>query len=109
MVPSGPIAHEHWISELAQPGSGRSAPGLAVSNVRSSVGELVGPTCGLRPVCWASPWYCGRPVVGGAGSTVGRGLGGAVVALGAGGTDVGWTAAAVADGTAACAIRVGVA
>src|SRR5579884_4115713 len=107
MVPSGPIAQEHWMSGFVQPGSGRSTPGLVVSNVRRSAGWLVGPVWGLRPVCWASPWYCGRPVVGGAGATVGRGLGGAVVALGAGGTDVGWTAAAVADGTAACAIRVG--
>src|SRR5581483_5659734 len=108
MVPSGPIAQEHWMSGFVQPGSGRSTPGLVVSNVRRSAGCLVGPVWGLRPVCWASPWYCGRPVVGGAGATVARGFGGASGGLGAGSTVVGRTGAADAVGTAVGAAWVGV-
>src|SRR6266536_2165671 len=43
---------------------------LPVLNERMSFGSR-GPRFGLRPVCWASIWYIGRPTWRGAGAGVG--------------------------------------
>src|SRR5437870_412320 len=120
------------MSDLSQPGSGVSTPGLVVSNVRSSLTER-GPAWALRPVCWASCPYCGRPI--GAGETVAVGRGGAAVgalvglatttgaggavavgaAVGAPGPEGAWAApasrapgdVAATDGSAAAAVGAG--
>ena len=47
------------MSELPKIGSGTST--RDVLKVRSRIGWR-GPMCGLRPVCWASIWYIGRPM-----------------------------------------------
>src|SRR6266498_3065481 len=69
MVPSGPTAVELWMSPLGNRASaGRLA---AVLKLRSKVSRR-GPACGLRPVCWASIWYCGLPPPAAAGAGEGE-------------------------------------
>src|SRR6266542_3041232 len=91
MVPSGPIAHELWISGMASSESGGRTAKL--SKLRSSVSRR-GPLCGLRPECWLSIWYCGLPATAPPAAAAAAGDGEATAAAPGDGDAAGLAAAA---------------